>query len=204
MFFLGASFLLREIEVAYARFAHLRIDVPKRRASLDLPVSKTDPSAVGCTRTWGCTCASAVPAEDCVYHAAAEHLVAVRKVLGVPTGDPLEQAMPLFPDAAGATITKAAMVSTIEALAAAAGESLKDSAGQRRFGGHSLRVSGAHWLGALGFSVDQVKTFGRWASDTVLRYLGETHVSDLARSRRRLIRKHGLIDRAPPPGGARA
>ena len=197
VFFLGASFLLREIEVAYARLAHLRLDVGRRRASLELPVSKTDPSAVGCSRTWGCTCDGAMPAEDCVYHAAAAHLVVVRKVLGVPTGDPLEQALPLFPDAAGATITKAAMVSTIEALGAAVGESLENSAGQRRFGGHSLRVSGAQWLGTLGFSVDQVKTFGRWASDTVLRYLGETHVSDLARSRRRLIREQGLLDCAP-------
>ena len=47
----------------------------------------TEPSPVGCTRTWECTCSGAVPAEDCVYHTSA------RKVLGVSTSDPLERAL---------------------------------------------------------------------------------------------------------------
>jgi hypothetical protein len=42
-----------------------------------------------------------------------------------------------------------------------------------------------------------VRTFGRWASDTVVRYLGETHVSDLASTRRRLTRERGLLECAP-------
>ncbi len=86
------------------------------------------------------------------------------------------------------------MVATIEALAGLVGEPLTNSSGQRRFGGHSMRVSGAQWLGLLGFGVEQIKTFGRWASDTVVRYLGEAHVSDLARARRRFIREQGLLE----------
>ena len=46
----------------------------------------------------------------------------------------------------------------------------------------------------MGFGVEHVKTFGRWASDTVVRYLGEAHVSDPARSRRRFIREQGLLE----------
>ena len=96
-----------------------------------------------------------------------------------------------------ATITKAGAVSTIERIAETIREPLLDSQGGRRFGGHSMRVSGAQWLGQLGFSVEQVKTFGRWASDSVVRYLGEAHVSDLARTRWRFIREQGLLDEQP-------
>ena len=197
VFLLGAGFMLREIEVAYARLAHLRVDTVKHRVSFDLPVSKTDPTAVGCTRVWGCTCSGTTVSTDCVYHTACEHLAVAHQVLGILAGDPLAQALPLFPDVSGETVSKAATVRTIEALATAAGEPLHDSAGQRRFGGHSLRVTGAQWLGLLGFGVEQIKTFGRWASDTVVRYLGEAHVSDMARARRRLICEQGLLGSAP-------
>jgi hypothetical protein len=193
-FFIGSAFMLREIELAYARLAHLRVDMVRKRASLELPVSKTDPSAVGCSRARGCTCQDESISNDCVFHAAAEHLLVVHAALGIAAGDPLSQALPLFPDKNGNTITKAAMVATVECLASQVGEPLLDSQGQRRFGGHSMRVSGAQWLGPLGFSVEQVKTFGRWASDTVVRYLGEAHVSDLARARRRFIREQGLLE----------
>ncbi len=36
------------------------------------------------------------------------------------------------------------------------------------------------WLGRLGYEVDQIRTFGRWSSDTVLRYLADAHVADMA------------------------
>jgi hypothetical protein len=193
-FFIGSAFMLREIELSYARLAHLHLDAAKLRVTLDLPVSKTDPTAVGCTRMWGCTCQGAVLAPDCVYHVAAEHLSVAHCVLGISSNDPLSQALPLFPDSGGDTTTKAAMVLTIEHLAELVHEPLTDAQGLRRFGGHSMRVSGAQWLGQLGFSVEQVKTFGRWASDTVVRYLGEAHVSDLARARRRFIQEQGLLE----------
>ena len=60
VFFLGASVLLREIEVACAALP------PAPGRSLAPTVCKADPSAVRCTRTWVCTCPGAVPAEDCV------------------------------------------------------------------------------------------------------------------------------------------
>ena len=192
--FLGAAFLLREIELAYARLAHLHLNTAKLRVSLDLPVSKTDPSAVGCTRVWGCTCQAPMVTGDCVYHAAAAHLAIVHAVLGIASGDPLAQALPLFPDAGGDTVSKAAVVGTIEFIAARLDEPLLDAQGLRRFGGHSMRVTGAQWLGLLGFGIEHIKTFGRWASDTVVRYLGESHVSDLARARRRFIRDQGLLE----------
>ena len=77
------------------------------------------------------------------------------------------------------------------------GEALHDSLGQRRFGGHSLRVSGAQWLGRLGFAVEQVQTFGRWSSDVVVRYLGESHVADMAKTRRQQLRDQALLECEP-------
>lgn len=202
--FLGSSFLLREIEVAYARLNHLRLDRKHSRVMLDLPVSKTDPTAVGCTRVWGCTCLDpALPCGDCVFHAAAAHLEIVHASLGIEPTDPLSQVLPLFPDEAGDTVTKAAMVGTIEQIAVRLGLPLLDVLGQKRFGGHSLRVSGAQWLGNLGFDVEKIRTFGRWSSDTVVRYLGEAHVSDLAKSRRKAMRDRGLLEGhlLPTPAG---
>jgi hypothetical protein len=193
-FFIGTAFMLREIELAYARLAHLRVDKVKKRAVLELPVSKTDPTAVGCMRVWGCVCDPGGLSKDCVYHAAEDHLRRVHLALGIAVGDPLALSLPLFPDSRGNTVTKAAVTACIERLATLVGEPLEGSLGQRRFGGHSLRVSGAQWLGHLGFSVEQVRTFGRWASDTVIRYLGEAHVSDLARARRRFIREQALLE----------
>ena len=133
-------------------------------------------------------------AEDCVFHAAVAHRAVVVVTLGILDDDPLAQALPLFPNAAGETVSKEAVVATIEAIAVLLSEPLEVALGVRRFGGHSMRVSGAQWLGLLGFSVEHVKTFGRWASDTVVRYLGEAHVSDLARSRNRFIRERAVLE----------
>jgi hypothetical protein len=195
---LGSAYMLREIEVAFARLAHLRVDTKSRRAYLDLPVSKTDVTAVGCTRVWGCICDGEVLAADCVYHAAQSHLQVVHTRLGIAVGDPLCAAVPLFPSAAGETVEKRAVVETVEQIGLLCGMALLDSAGGRKFGGHSLRVSGAQWLGRLGYEVDQIRTFGRWSSDAVLRYLADSHVADMALVRRRgAVRREDLVVAVP-------
>ena len=52
--------------------------------------------------------------------------------------------------------------------------------GAQLVGGHSFRVTGAQWLGSVGFSVDRVKTFGRSLSRAALRYFGESNIVDMA------------------------
>ena len=193
-FFLGSAFMLREIELAYARLGHLCVDPVRRRAVLELPVGKTDPTAVGCTRTWGCICQPPAVRQECVFHMALEYQRKVQEMLEVEPGDPLTVSVPLFPDRAGKTVTKAAVSAMVEGLAELTGETLQDGLGQRRFSGHSLRVSGAQWLGHLGFGVEQVQTFGRWSSDVVVRYLGESHVSDMARTHRQQLRERALLE----------
>ena len=62
---ISSGFLLREIEAAYARADHLTIDEGRKRATLLVPVSKTDPTAA---------VASGREIEaDCMYYVCADH-----------------------------------------------------------------------------------------------------------------------------------
>jgi hypothetical protein len=58
-------------------------------------------------------------------------------------------------------------------------------------------MSGAQWLGKLGFEVERVKTLGRWSSNSVMRYFGEAHVSDLARAKMRLVSERNVLQCQP-------
>ena len=137
----------------------MRIDPVRRWVSLELPVSKTDSSAVGCSRVWGCICHGAEVAPDCVFHAAAHHCDVMRAALGIIELDPLVNAWLLVLDVSGSIVTKAAVVGTFEHIAEMFEEPLLNPAGVRRFGGHSPR----DWsvVTTLGFGVEQFKNFGR-------------------------------------------
>ena len=52
----GTFFLLREIELAAARVEHVKLSADGLSVDWLLPTSKTDPRAVGVTRTWDCCC----------------------------------------------------------------------------------------------------------------------------------------------------
>ena len=52
--FLGCAFMLREIEVAFAKVDHVHLDAETAKVRLQLPVSKRDPRATGCSRSWQC------------------------------------------------------------------------------------------------------------------------------------------------------
>eukprot|EP00971_Amphidinium_carterae_P286396 5686327-Amphidinium_carterae.2 len=69
-----ASFhMLREIEVACLLASRLVIDKGSKRESLHLAVSKTDPYAYGCWRSWSCVCTSGstdLTSRLCPFHAA--------------------------------------------------------------------------------------------------------------------------------------
>jgi hypothetical protein len=71
------------------------------------------------------------------------------------------------------------MVTTIEALALATGQQLVDAHGTRAFGGHTLRVTGAQLLAALGLEVMKIRIFARHGGDTILRYVAEAPLRTL-------------------------
>jgi len=97
----------------------------------------------------------------------------------------LPATLPLFPSDSGAVVSKAAMVGTIEALAGLCGEAAVDQAGRRRFGGHSLRVTGAQHLAGVGIPLTTILLLGRWASDAICRYVAEAPLHSLATDLRR-------------------
>ena len=123
---LSTFFLLREIEAAAAHINHLVFNVPELTFSWSLPVSKTDYTARGCSRTWGCICPQPEsPTKICPYHTALEHVDLAKAWYkrerkkhsefmeswwdGDEDSYDVED-MPLFPDAHGDVVTAEAMV----------------------------------------------------------------------------------------------
>jgi hypothetical protein len=166
---IGSFFLLREMELAAARVGDLTLDLVKRTVTLRLPISKTDQGGAGTSRVWPCCClgTSAVPCAFCCMRCHVESLA-------LKFGDrSTVTSFPLFPSCDGATVTKAAVVLAIEAMADHLGLPLSDPLGRRAFGGHSLRVSGAQYLASRGLSLAIICAMGRWGSSAVLRYIGQ-------------------------------
>ena len=81
--------------------------------------------------------------------------------------------LPLFPDERGQACTKQAVTATIQHAARLLGLEAHGPAGEVRWTGHSLRVTGAQGLARAGFDVWAIQLLGRWGSDAVLRYTRE-------------------------------
>ena len=65
----GTLFLLREIELLAARRCHITIAEDQRSVTWLLPTSKTDPRAVGVSRSWDCICSMPGMGGICPVHA---------------------------------------------------------------------------------------------------------------------------------------
>ena len=172
-------FLLRELECATAEFADMTLDHHARTVKTNLSVSKTDPRALGCERSWGCTCpddASPQP-RSCPYHAAS----ALETFLVELFADAvLEEGFPLFPNRHGGPVTPSLMIELINEIARIMGEPLRNKAGQNRFGKHSWRATGAVHLGECGIEVQKIMLIGRWRCTIVLLYTRCAPISDIA------------------------
>jgi len=203
---LGSAFMLREIEAACARASHMRLDELEQCVYLNLPITKTDPTGIGCVRRWGCICSRECEQIEakrterpCPYHAALHHGAVLRERFSDEAGA-IPNDLPLFPTAGGDTVSKAAFVATLEQLAVNTGEAALDQWGRKRYGGHSMRVSGAQWLAGLGLEVFKIQVLARWSSDVVLRYIGDRHLATIATDCTRLLdRVEPEVEAAPPP-----
>ena len=83
------------------------------------------------------------------------------------------------------------VVVTIEVLAHFTGLAAVDEQGRRASGGHSLRVSGARWLGSMGVPILQIASLARWSTAVVERYVGDAVLITLcSRVRRARGRDH--------------
>ena len=196
----GSFWMLRELEASCALVRHITVDKVALTVEWLLPVSKTDVKALGSARRWGCVCAGNgnLP---CPVHAVLLQLRLLEDTFGqvrVSSGE-----LPLFPSVAGRFVEKYRVVSSIEAAATLCDEPLVDAQGSRRFGGHSLRVTGARTLAGLGVDIHLIQLMARWSSDVVLRYVAEAPLSSMTEAYRRgyasqLAQGSGLLGQASP------
>lgn len=186
----GSFFLMREIEISLAVSSHVTLQGSGigLTASWNLPVSKTNPRGDLCVSVWGCPCQRKVgqhKIELCAGHALARKKERLRtKFLEWP-----EDTLPLFPTVNGTVVEKKEVVLAIEALAKMSGQEVVDSDGASRYGGQSLRVTGAQYLASIVIEILKIQVLARWESDVVLRYVHKAPlaaiVTDVERARLR-------------------
>ncbi len=68
---------------------------------------------------------------------------------------------------------------TIEMVAQATGGPVLDADGGRRFGGHSLRISGSRFLARLGLPKHIIQGLARWGSEVILHYIQDAPLAKL-------------------------
>ena len=138
----------------------------------NLPGSKSDHKALGVKRTWPCICGHmAVP---CPYHLAKLHMEWLKASSHSSAPD-----APLFPNARGGMPSKAAVVSTFEAIGRLLQQPLWSEDGLRLFGGHSPRVTGAQLFAALGIDINKIRILARHSGETIMRYVQEAPLKSL-------------------------
>ena len=176
----GAFFCAREIELSLALRCHLSVNPVAKQVSWNLPCSKTDPWALGKTRTWDCVCDGSLDV-PCAFHALARHCTYLDQKFSSTPHD----ALPLFPVRTGSTVEKAMVVKLIEAAASQLGLPLTSEDGRNIYGGHSLRVSGAQWLAQMAIPLPLIQLMARWASDVIAWYVAEVPLTTISSIYRR-------------------
>ena len=168
----GAWWAIREVELSTARCMQVTFLGGEGcgRCIFDLPVTKTDPQALGKKRTHACACSATVVAGGgtlCpvkvarkLYHGAFHHC---------PDGaHPIPEMRPLWPTVDGQFVSKRAATLTFQKLAALTGT-------DARITGHACRVTGAQALAVAGVDIWLIQAFCRWGSRAVLEYVRDAH-----------------------------
>ena len=172
----ATMFLLRELEASAIDVADLTISDPA--VSLNLPVSKVDWKAKGCTRSWTCVCDTDLP---CPFHVLSSHVEELKKFrLREDRGEQLDPDSPLFPGADGDYCTKAGVVATLRTAVDNAGGAPRARDGSWLVSGHSFRITGARTLAHHGLDPITIQLIGRWGSDAVLTYIAEAPLQGFA------------------------
>jgi hypothetical protein len=170
---LASMFLLREVEAANTVASSWSFNHTTKELTWLLPSCKTDHLALGTRRTWGCLCD--VPGLCCPYHVALDHWSWFVEAGFLSPGSDC----PLFPATGGGAPTKAAVVSTFEALGTLLGQPLFSETGIRMFGGHTARVTGAQALAGVGVDINKIRILARRSGETILRYVADAPLKSL-------------------------
>ena len=161
-------FMLRELELASARFHHLYLQ--NDMVHLLIPLHKTDQSGHLTLRSLRCAC-KVRRHPLCPFHAAERHLVRVSAHLHFKS----QPDFPLVPSSSGSVLSKHDMVMMFRGVISAAGINTQRpddlNVMVERFGGHVMRVSGAQFLSSQGIPLSTIQLLGRWTSNAIDRYL---------------------------------
>ena len=169
----GCWWAMWEIELSLARCMQVAfLGGPGcGRCVFDLPVSKTDPQALGKKRTHTCACSPAVVGSEalCPVKVAKKlHNAALRHE---PVGaHPIPGMRPLWPTVDGKFVSKRAATLTFQKLA-------KLTAVDTTVTGHACRVTGAQAMAVAGVDVWLIQAFCRWGSRAVVEYIRDCHLS---------------------------
>ena len=166
----GCWWLCRSIELAAATVGDVTLAPERAEVSLALPVSKTDPKALGTSRTHGCLCCveKAPLAPLCPFHFLTCRCLTFLKDFFSWSGQDRGQCPPLFPTASGGVLSKAQVVHAMREGIAATGAS---GVQRQRVGEHVARVAGAQALARAGVDVSVIELIGRWGSSAVRCYV---------------------------------
>ena len=161
-------FMLREIEISFARDSHLSLT--GMEVTLMVPVHKTNTHGALTVRTLRCACGIR---EEllCPWHAAERHVIRLSQH---PERRQLRY-FPLFPNTNGEAVTKYLFVKCLRQTLQQAGVDtvVRQDSGRELelYGGHSLRVAGAQFLAAAGVQTSLIQLLGRWSSMAIERYV---------------------------------
>ena len=166
--------LLREVEMSSVAQREVTL-TPDGTAHIFLSTSKTDPRALGATRSHKCACGSVpdaprvLPASLCPHCAVKEHLDQL-KCSGMAAPD-----APFFPTQSGKPASKRGVVHTIASLMHQLGLPSHSASGAPLWGGHSMRIGGVQYLGKSGVEVSRIQALARHSSTAIHGYLQGTH-----------------------------
>ena len=184
----GCWWLCRGIELAAATVGDVTLTPERSEVSLALPVSKTDPKALGTSRTHGCLCCveDAPLAPLCPFHFLTRYLALLYDYFATQGRDQFH-CLPLFPTASGDVLSKAQVVHALRSCIATTGTPLVavDTCGvhRQRFGEHVARVAGAQALARAGVDISLIELIGGWGSSAVRRYVQQAALAVQPRSR---------------------
>eukprot|EP00971_Amphidinium_carterae_P340361 6478664-Amphidinium_carterae.3 len=170
--------MLREIEVSALKVMDVKLRHDTQVESLYLSVSKTDPCALGCWRSWGCICEGKRD-WHCPYHAIVHQLELLAAMYAVDV-DAVPRHSPLFPTLAGCIASKEKVIESTRAWCHNCG--MHDTL---TVTGHTFRVTGAQHLAQRGIDIPTIMVMARWKSNIVLHYAQEAPLMHITEKYRR-------------------
>ena len=130
---------------------------PDGTAHIFLSTSKTDPRALGVTRSHKCACGS-VPGAPCVMPTSLCPHCAVKEHLDLlASSGRAAPGAPFFPTQLGKPASKQGVARTIVSLMHRLGLPSHSASGAPLWGGHSMRIGGVQYLGRSGVEVARIQ-----------------------------------------------